>query len=92
MNMSQDKTDLIYDALIDFRTECRQEFVEIKQNARIHSEEMRKHKEDTSAEFKQLDKRIDKIEQPSKTLATLKSWALWVIAIAAATAHLKGLL
>jgi len=83
---------MIYDALLDFREECREEFREIKSNARAHTQEMHEHKKETAAEFKELEKRIEKAEEPRKMLHMLKNAALWIVAIGAAIGHLKGML
>ena len=61
----KDKVEMIYDSLMDFRDECREEFKEIKANAKAHAEEMHEHKED-------VEGRLDKLEAPGKALKQIK--------------------
>lgn len=84
-----DKTDLIYDALIDFRDETRTEFHEIKSNAKEHTEEMHEHKKEVTSKFEKQEERIDKLEEPRKALGLIRTWALWIIAIGGALSWLK---
>lgn len=77
--MSVEKTDLIYNELVNFRQECRAEFTEIKSNARAHAQEMHEHKQD-------VEGRLDKLEEPRKALNQLKKWALWAASMAAGVA------
>ena len=89
--MSHDKTDLIYDALIDFRDETREEFKEIKDNAKTHAAEMHEHKKDMHEKMEKIDERVDKLEEPRKALGLIKVWALWFVAIVGALRWLKDL-
>lgn len=84
-----DKTDLIYDALMDFREESREEFKEIKANAKAHTQEMHEHKKEMSTKMEKMDERVDKLEEPRKALGLIRTWALWIIAIGGALSWLK---
>lgn len=84
--MSADKTDLIYDALINFREEVRENLKEIKSNAKAHSDEMHAHKVEVSGKFEEMNNRVNTLEEPSKVFAYLKTWAGWTITVCGAIA------
>ena len=70
-----DKIDMIYDTLVDFRSESRDRMGRIEEDLRDHIEGV-----------KQNRARIEKLEEPGKALSMIKRWAVWVTAVGAAFA------
>ena len=82
--MSREKIDLIYDALMNFREEMKEDIKEMKENAKAHAEEMHEHKVEVTGKLENMEKRVSTLEEPSKALGYIKTWAAWVITVGGA--------
>jgi len=80
----RDKTDLIYEALVEFRNETKVELSEMKRGAKEHAEEMKEHRKDVQKKFDHVEKRLDDVEAPRKALGYLKSWSAWILSVGGA--------
>lgn len=65
-----DKIDMVYDILVDFRDESRDRMSRIEADLRDHIEGV-----------KQNRARIEKLEEPGKALNLIKRWAMWLTAV-----------
>lgn len=84
-----EKIDLVYDAVVDLKEYCKDEFKQVKENAKAHATEMHEHKKEMHEKMEAQEERLDKLEAPRKALNLIKSWALWIIAIGGALSWLK---
>jgi hypothetical protein len=79
--MSDDKVDMIYDTLVDFRDTSRDRMSRIEDDLRDHKEGVIQNRS-----------RIEKLEEPVKALGQIKRWSLWVAALAAGLTGLAKVL
>lgn len=70
---SNNKIDMIYDTLTNFRTETQERMGRIEEDLKIHKEGVIQNRT-----------RIEKLEKPWNALREIKKWAKWIITISGA--------
>jgi len=76
--VSDDKVDMIYDTLVDFRDTSRERMSRIETDLNEHKEGVIQNRT-----------RIEVLEEPGKALRQIKVWAAWLAAVAGGFAALN---
>lgn len=88
--MSREKTDMIYDTLVDFRAETKDRLKRIEHDLREHKEGVIQNRAHIKALEKEQESilknrdRIELLERPRLALEQIKKWSVWIVAVGGA--------